>query len=202
MSDQTEQVSVSYQQAQETIDLVRQMQEHTRKAMASGQASSLLMLWGAVWFFSFLGCYFLAVQDYWVWMAGNLVGLTGTVLLFIRGKERIRTRNSDSKRFFWTLFWFWFLLFLYGDVFLMLLWTDSGFTNLQIAAFLCALIMFAYVVMGLIIDAHFLVWLGLAVTVLILVGYLFARDYFNLWMAPAGGGTLFFTGLYIRLKWR
>jgi hypothetical protein len=61
--------------------------------------------------------------------------------------------------------------------------------------------MFAYVVMGLWLD-HFILWIGLAVTALTLVGLFFLQPYFWLWMAVTGGGMLLGTGLYIRYQWK
>ncbi len=46
-----------------------------------------------------------------------------------------------------------------------------------------------------------LVVIGLATTILALVGFLAVPHLFNLWMAFLGGGTLIGSGLYIRQRW-
>jgi hypothetical protein len=61
--------------------------------------------------------------------------------------------------------------------------------------------MFAYVVIGLYVE-RFLLWLGLLMTGLILVGYFFVWHYFYLWIGAVGGGTLIISGLYIRKFWK
>jgi hypothetical protein len=61
--------------------------------------------------------------------------------------------------------------------------------------------MFGYLVMGLWLGRFFL-WLGLLVTATTLVGYYFVSDYFFLWMALTGGGSLIAAGVFIRKFWR
>jgi len=198
----SENITVDSQQASEILGQIQRVQEAARKSFASSHASSILMLWGCVWFFAFLSCYYFPHYHGWIWLSGNIIGIVGMALIFMLGKKTVRAKNIVSKKLGWRIFWFWFLLFIYGDVFLTLLWTERGFKGSQIAAFVCALVMFAYVVMGLLMDIKFMLWLGLVVTALIVIGYLFVHGLFDLWMAPAGGGTLFLTGLYIRLKWK
>lgn len=71
-------------------------------------------------------------------------------------------------------------------------------------AFICTVIMFTYVVSGLYeTGAKFMLWLGLAGTAITLIGfYIIPASYYCLWMAPAFGGALFGTGLYLKLMWR
>jgi hypothetical protein len=61
--------------------------------------------------------------------------------------------------------------------------------------------MFAYVVTGLWLE-HFMVWLGLVVTALTVIGLFLLPSYFYIWMAVVGGGTLAGTGLFIRNRWK
>jgi hypothetical protein len=62
--------------------------------------------------------------------------------------------------------------------------------------------MFAYVVIGLWFESWFLAVLGILVTVLTMAGYAWWPAYYCLWMAVTGGGALFGSGLYLRLRWR
>jgi hypothetical protein len=61
--------------------------------------------------------------------------------------------------------------------------------------------MFAYVVMGLWLD-HFMIWIGLAITGLTVLGLFLAPAWFWIWMAVMGGGSLVSTGFLIRNRWR
>jgi hypothetical protein len=68
-------------------------------------------------------------------------------------------------------------------------------------AYACLVAMQTYVVAGLWTDTY-LLWLGIAVTVLILIGLLLFPSVFWLWMAAFGGGPLIATGFYVRHCWR
>jgi len=54
--------------------------------------------------------------------------------------------------------------------------------------------------MGLIFSFR-TVWWVLPISALALVGYFFVPDYFYLWMALLGGGTMIALGLYIQSRW-
>ena len=70
-----------------------------------------------------------------------------------------------------------------------------------IYAYLCLVAMQGYVVAGLWTDSY-LLWLGIIVTVLLLVGIFVFPGVFWLWMAGFGGGSLIATGFYVRHFWR
>ena len=105
--------------------------------------------------------------------------------------------------------WFWFLLFGYVYLWIALLWPfvrvegheQSQMFWRHMGAIFATVPMFAYVVVGLLLD-HLMFWIGLAVTALTIVGLLLIGPYFWLWMAAAGGGTLIGTGVIIRNRWR
>jgi hypothetical protein len=71
----------------------------------------------------------------------------------------------------------------------------------KLTAYFSIVPMFAFVLFGLWIG-RFLVWIGLVVTALILLGYYFLPGYFYLWMAMTGGGTLLLSGIFIRKFWK
>ncbi|MHC4332328.1 MAG: hypothetical protein ACYSUV_01090, partial [Planctomycetota bacterium] len=74
---------------------------------------------------------------------------------------------------------------------------------IQMNAFICTVIMFAYVISGLWSKSYYMVWLGLFVTCITMTGlYLIPPRYYCLWMAPVGGGAFLVTGIYIRSSWK
>ncbi len=84
----------------------------------------------------------------------------------------------------------------------MTVWLDYGrVVEHKMAVLWVTACMLAYVVMGLWLD-RFLTWLGAAVTVATVIGFLFAPHYFFLWTAAAGGGALVISGVFIRRFWR
>jgi hypothetical protein len=104
----------------------------------------------------------------------------------------------------------WLMLFVYGILWLLLLVPEAFHAhwmshNLdwghRIGAFWCTVAMFGYIMMGLWLS-RFLLWLGLLITALTLIGLFFLPAYFYLWMAVTGGGALLAAGIYIRQTWR
>ncbi len=71
----------------------------------------------------------------------------------------------------------------------------AGFAYVALVSMLC------YIVAGIWFD-YYLLWLGLAVSALILVGLFCFKDFFWWWIAIFGGGSLAGTGFYVRYGWR
>ena len=61
--------------------------------------------------------------------------------------------------------------------------------------------MFVYVVTGLLERDNYMLFLGLGVTAVTVLGFFAVPQYFYLWMAAFGGGALLITGLVTRRKW-
>ncbi len=72
----------------------------------------------------------------------------------------------------------------------------------KVSAYAVTVCMFAYVALGLLLLDRFLLFLGLLVTLTTLFGYFFISDYFQLWVAATGGGSLLVSGLFVRKTWR
>ena len=70
-----------------------------------------------------------------------------------------------------------------------------------IFAYIGLVAMLCYIIAGIWFDTY-LVWLGLVMTALILVGLFLFSSIFWWWIAIFGGGTLIVTGFYIRYFWR
>jgi hypothetical protein len=194
-------MDISKDDAQESLNQIQTTIACTRKAIASGQAGNILMLWGLIWIAGFVGTYFFLARVWQIWFGLGGTGIVATFLICWRHYRYGRpTKSPASDKLGWRIFWFWTLLYAYLFIWISILRPYNG---LQLNAFLCTAIMFAYVVMGLWFKQYFMVWLGLAVTAVTLVGfYLIDPAYYCLWMAPAGGGALLVTGLYISLRWR
>ncbi len=184
-------MDVSKQTAEDLLDQVQQVTARTRKSIAASSASTLLILWGVIWILGFLSTQFWPKYAGWAWLVLDGVGIAATLII---ARSKTPVKSSMDRR----ISLFWLFLIIYGNIWLALLWPWNG--N-QIVAFGCTLIMFAYVVMGIFGD-RFMLWLGLAVTALTLLGYFAFQEWLWVWMAAAGGGALAGTGLYIRYRWR
>jgi hypothetical protein len=133
------------------------------------------------------------------------VGSIGSVLLNILGPQPVK-RPAD-----WRGLLFWLAVFGYAAIYFILLEPWDQLQNLSAAqtalmdhkttAYFSVVPMFAYVVIGIFVE-RFLLWLGLLMTGLILLGYFFIWQYFYLWIGAVGGGTLIISGLFIRKFWK
>ena len=192
-------MNVSQEDARESLTAIKATSDHTRKVVAASYASGLLILWGLIWVVAFISVHFYPRRAPYIFNTLNAVGIVGTILICRKWPARAATKTPASDKILWRIFGFWFLLFAFASLWLLLLSPAKG---IQVSAFLCTVAMFGYVVLGLWLGSYFMVWLGLMVTALTLLGYYVLPGYFYLWMSPMGGGALLGTGIYIRVRWR
>jgi hypothetical protein len=127
-----------------------------------------------------------------VFAALNGLGIVGTILLCRRWPVRALAggwgMGSAARR----MLVFWLVLFLYAGLWVLLFRPVGG---ALLGTFLATVAMPGS-------AGAFMIALGCVVTGLTVFRYFALPGYFNLWMAPTGGGTLLGTGLYIRIRWR
>lgn len=194
-------MDISKQEAQDSLDQIQTVVNHTRRTIASTYTSPLLILWGLIWIAAFMGSHFSIAGGYHLWTVLDSIGVICTFLICWRlFRSANPTKSPAARKFGLRIFLFWTLLFIYIYIWLSIV---SPLTGLQLNAFICTAIMFAYIVKGLWLECYHLVWLGLVVTCTTLIGfYLIPPNYYCLWMAPTAGGAILGTGLYIRLFWK
>ena len=186
-------MEISRETAEQSLMEVQETMARTKKSIVGG-AGVILMIWGVIWMIGFVGGQFWPRYAGWNWLVLDSIGITASI---IAGRSKIPVKVSSSLN--WRMFFFWFFLFVFGDIWLVLLWP---WNSQQLGAFVVTLVMFAYVTMGLFYWGMFFFWLGLMVTALTLAGYFCLLPWFNLWMAFVGGGALFVSGLYLWLRGR
>jgi hypothetical protein len=189
---------------------IERIMAETRSAIARGPSASILILWGAIWFVADLTTQYDPQALQWMWWILDLIGMAGT-WWFIKN-HRSRVKSAATARYGWRYGAFWGAIFFYGAMWLNLLvsarwpqtsqqWTAFWPMFRRISAYSHTLPMFAYVIGGLFVG-RFFIFLGMLVTALILAGYFWAGDYFFLWLAITAGGSLIFSGIFIRRFWR
>ena len=193
-------MNTTIDEAQASLTDIERIMRDTRRSLAMRGTGTILIVWGTVWIVCFALNHFYPLRYGWIWGIGNVAGIAGTVLALVAGARTVA--QPRQARFNWKFFWFWFSLFMFLDASMAIAFAHHPPTGQQIAAFAVLGIMFAYVVIGLMLDTRFMIGLGIAVSVLTLVGFFALHEHFYLWMSATGGGALLFSGVYVHRWWR
>ncbi len=192
-------MDISQQNALDSLGLIRDTTRRTRRVLAADYAGNLLILWGLIWIAGFAAVEAFPHRGGHIFGILDGLGVLGTMILCRRWPSARSVRGSGSLQIARRILVFWLILFTYAAVWMLLLRPGNG---MQVGAFLVTVGMLGYVVVGLWTGSLFMLWLGLAVTALTLLGFYVIPGWFNLWMALTGGGALLGAGSYIRLRWR
>ena len=192
-------MNVSQENARASLSAAESVMVQTKKAIASSYANPSLIMWGILWILAYTITNFYYIYAFYIFMAMAVIGGIGTGVIVGIFRSRAPIKDRSSQKYGRRITAFWIFLCIYIVVWLFLL---TPFTGIQCNAFICTVAMFAYIVMGLWFESRFMIILGLAVTAGTLAGFYLLREYHCLWMAFVGGGAIFGTGLYIRLRWR
>lgn len=194
-------MDISKEEARNSLDQIQATATRTRQTIAASYDSGLLIMWGSIWIAAFLGTHYFGAWAGYIWMVLAGIGLAVTLVVCwnqFRTAKPIKVPTAE--KIGWRIFWFWTLLFVYIFIWLAIL---RPYRAIQLNAFICTAIMFAYVVTGLWFRTYYMLWLGLLVTCITMAGlYVIPPSYYCLWMAPTGGAAFLATGLYIRFRWR
>lgn len=192
-------MNVSQEDAQASLSAVQSAMIRTHKSIASVYANPLLIMWGILWIMAFTVTHFYYPYAFYIFMAMAVVGGLGTTVIVGIFRSKALIKEKSSQKYGRRVTALWIFLCIYVVLWLSLL---APFNGIQCNAFICTAAMFAYIVMGLWFESRFMIVLAIVVTAATLVGFYLLREYYCLWMAFVGGGALFGTGLYIRLRWR
>ncbi len=195
-------MDISREEARESLNQVQATIKQTKKMVAYGGGDVAFIMWGLIWIAGSMSNQFVPLICKWIWLGLLVTGFIMTGLL-------VKFRNPVKSRTDWRIGLFWFFLFGYVYLWLALLFPFIKVEEVQqvirfwkhFTAIMCTVAMFAYVVIGLWLE-DFMIWLGLALTALILAGLFLLQPYFYFWTAAVGGGTLIGTGIFIRNRWR
>jgi hypothetical protein len=181
-------MTLTSSQAQASLDDIERIVRRVKQSSIYRNASLLLMLWGAIVMVGYVGCEVAPRYAATVWLICQAGGLLVTIALsarFARDEEyRVDARIVGA-----VLLFFGFGL-LWSQVF-------GHFSPRGLNAFWATLFMFGYAVAGIWLGRAFVI-LGLTVTALTVVGYLWVGPWFNLYMAVVDGGGLVLCGLWMR----
>lgn len=188
-------MNITPQEAKESLSSIHLMTQRTRRAINAGGSANYMLIWGAVWFIGFLGIHF---------FGGAYPGLVGAAwavldIAAVIACARVSARSGRQIRdpFSTRLAFFWLALIFFG---LLWLWLARPANMAQGSLLVITFAMFGYVVMGIWLEKVFIA-VGIGVVVLAVGSYLLLPEFFALWMAILGGGTLIGSGVYILRRW-
>ena len=189
-------MTVSPDEAEEALAVVKKMAQKTRHSIARSGAHIFLIVTGIVWLVGFLATQFLTgniVANIWIGM--SVLGSAISILLGMRMGPRVRGPSiaTSTKR----AVTFWLLLVFYGIATIAIARPTDG---KQLTMFIILFIMIGQLSMGLLLSFSS-TWWALPITILALIGYFLLPDFFYLWMGILVGGGMISLGLYIRLRW-
>jgi hypothetical protein len=180
--------SIDPKEAASTLSDIDAIAHRVRQSRIYYLASLMLMLWGVLVFAGYLATYLSQGNAGFVWPTVYAAGIAGSFAVSAFGYARTRTRSFDARAFIA------FLLFMAFGMFVC--WF-AQFAPRQLGAFWPIYFMLAYTIAGLWVGYAFAA-IGLSIITLTLIGYFFAGDAFDLWMAFVNGGGLIVGGLWMR----
>lgn len=192
-------MNVSNENAAESLKIVREVAAQTRKAVAASYAAPFLIMWGVIWILGFGTVHLFGAWGGYFFIALDVLGVGMMIWMIRRWKKSAPTRLSKDDDTGWRVFWLWAALAVFVTFWVVLLWPLTG---IQICVFACTAGMYVWVMMGLWFKSNFMIWLGLLLAALTVLGYYVFTSFFNLWMGVTGGGALMTTGLYFKIRWR
>ncbi len=174
-------------EAHESLEIVRQATELTRQAVARAGTGYMLIIWGIVWLVGFLGSQFLGEAQGYLWLVLDVFAVVGMAVVILKSRRQVR--SAHGKR----IGIFWLALFVYGA---LIFWIAGPIRGNQYLLFITILVSFGYVVMGLWFSPP-LLYIGLGITALAMIGWQLIPAYLGAWLALVGGGGLIASGIFI-----
>jgi len=177
-------MSLSPQDAAAVLRDIEQTQSRSAILHEYQTAAPHFIIWGIIWIVGYGLSDFFPTREYAIWAALVPVGLVAGAFIQSGGSRAIAWRYGATSL---AVFVFFFAAF-----FVM-----SPVSGRQVAAFIPLLVALIYVLRGIWGAPRYVV-AGIVVAVLTLVGFVWLKPHFFLWMAVVGGGALILAGLWMR----
>jgi len=179
---------IDSQQASQSLADINEMVRRVRQSRIYNLASLLMMMWGALVFAGNVASFVWPHYAGYVWIAVNAAGVAGSFAVSTLTYSRTGVRTFDFRTL--TAFLLFFAFGIFCGIF-------GHFTPRQLGTFWAIYFMMVYSIAGLWMGYAFVV-IGLSISALTLVGYFFAGQWFEPWMAVFNGGGLMLGGLWMR----
>lgn len=177
-------MTVPQKEAADALENVENAEQRSVTAYRYQKFSPHLFLWGMIWVIGYATTYF-RPGAWRLWVALVPAGILASILLDKRsGGSRGWNYGVDSLAIF---------LFIFA-VYAILPPKSAA----QGAALFPLVIALVYVFLGVSMHAARITWLGFMLGALTVGGFYWLPQYFLLWMAGVGGGTLILGGSWLR----
>jgi hypothetical protein len=189
-------MSISPDEAEESLVAIQKVTQKTRRSIASSGAYIFLIITGVILLVGFLSTQSLPGETVvFIWVGMSLLGSAVSILLGARLGRRVRSPSTvpTAKR----AGLFWLLLVFYCVATIAITRPTDG---KQVTMLIILFIMVGQLAIGLLLSFSSS-WWALPITALALVGYFLLADFFYLWMAILVGGGMIALGLYIHARW-
>ena len=179
---------IDSKQASEALTEIEEIVRRVRQSRIYNLASLIMIMWGALVFVGYVATWLVPRNGGIVWIVIYAMGIAGSFVVskYDHAREGVRTFDMRMLAAF--------ALFVAFGIFCS--WFGH-FTPRQLGTFWPVYFMLVYTIAGLWVGYAF-VAIGLGITALTLIGYFFAGDWFDLWMALVDGGGLMLGGLWMR----
>ncbi len=179
---------IDSKQASEALTEIEEIVRRVRQSRIYNLASLIMITWGALVFAGYVATWLLPRNGGIVWIVIYVMGIAGSFVVSKVDHAREGIRTFDLRMLAA------FVLFVAFGIFCSWL---GHFAPRQLGTFWPVYFMLVYTIAGLWAGYAF-VAIGLGITALTLIGYFFAGDWFDLWMAVVDGGGLMLGGLWMR----
>jgi len=189
-------IHLSPSEAGHALGQVEDSRAAMRRAIRAHRGHLHLWLWGAVWIAMALLVHFLGPRgfEFFPYLIFPAMLLSFAIGAF----QSSQIRAPIDKRFLGAIA----AILGFGILWPVVLGASGHSLNdVRGFAFICLLVMQIYVLAGIWFD-NYLLFIGLLVSALILIGLLFFADIFWLWFAVFCGGPVFLSGFVVRYGWR
>jgi hypothetical protein len=180
--------SIDAKEAASALSDIASIAHRVRQSTIYKAASLMLIMWGGVTCAGYLLSYLSPHTAGYTWAALNTVGTAGSI-----GIAAVQRRQSGVRTFNLRVLTGVALFVAFGFFTCLL----GHFGPRQLSTFWPIYFMLAYTIAGLWTGLAFVV-IGLSITALTLIGYVYIGEGFDLWMAVVDGGGLILGGLWMR----
>jgi hypothetical protein len=187
-------MDVTKQEAAAALASVEATTIAARSAFRAHRGHYHLWLWGVVWIAMALLAQFRGLAGVRLFPGVSGGGMVGSALIgFLQGRQ---LRGRVDRRFFGALA----TLVFFSVIFPVVL-HPSALSPETVFAYTGLIVAQAYVLAGLWFDTY-MVWFGLLLAALVLLGLFVFTAIFWWWIAVCTGGAYLATGFYVRYYWR